>query len=619
MDSISSIQYLTTPFQRWYYQRNTQQVYSVFTVGAKYVIKDDQGKAVKFNSAQFDNLLFSSLQSIIYNNLVLAVNVFNTGTEVRLLDEIEFDKVVIHHQIGEKDSTDDDDITNVIHKIQETPLLCTNMANIPLWRLHVVNNEWVFFACDHLFYDGMSGRNFHDELLNAIQQQIAQSAQISPISSISPIPSEHKLYSSSDLLERIKSNPDVYSQRLIPYPMEYHIKCEPTWVTLVGTIASVTLPSNITTIASNISKMIGLLPKGHQFSHTDGVDQWYTLKTVKQTAENDQTTEIVEKVITPVVFRHGEFDSHIKILRIPSETITFIKNKILKKNSNNISISIFLAYILSISILPITMNESIGITAPTNTRSIAMEGVKDISPSGKALLTQLHPESPLPSSETYNTNMKFGCIIGSWASKYKSFLNHFEKLQLWNENPPKTLANRVEFLKNLLMNEPSSVINFSLLETINDDFKSAMGNPTSNRGGLFYGPGQLQVANNFASLHDVVKGTASGTHVDNTLEVSNLGAVRFQTNGENDKGNGFVAGIADMLFSQPATWGSYLNFNVVGLLEPQPNVPQKEIDCGVYGGLNIVFTANAFYTKDEFNSMVDLAQCFFDNINKIDQ
>jgi hypothetical protein len=52
-----------------------------------------------------------------------------------------------------------------------------------------------FFACDHLFYDGMSGRNFHDGLFSTIQHEIA---------GIFPISQEIKRMSPGEWLDKKK-------------------------------------------------------------------------------------------------------------------------------------------------------------------------------------------------------------------------------------------------------------------------------------------------------------------------------------------------------------------------------------------------------------------------------
>lgn len=106
--------------------------------------------------------LYHALTRMLYRYSALTTNVMPTNTNkigfnFVLVDTVQFGDVV--------EFIEDENLENpekILDSTYDTYFTYGN--NKPLWKLQIINKKFILFYCDHIIYDGTSGKNFHIEL-----------------------------------------------------------------------------------------------------------------------------------------------------------------------------------------------------------------------------------------------------------------------------------------------------------------------------------------------------------------------------------------------------------------------------------------------------------------------
>lgn len=125
---------------------------------------------VEYNEELTTEKVYHALTRMMYKYSALTMDLMPSSTskfghqfvvvdEVRLSDVVEFiqnDKLA--------------NVEEILEKYHKESLRYGK--NKPLWRLKVINGKYALFFCNHILYDGTSGKNFHIELSKEIANGI---------------------------------------------------------------------------------------------------------------------------------------------------------------------------------------------------------------------------------------------------------------------------------------------------------------------------------------------------------------------------------------------------------------------------------------------------------------
>ena len=115
-----------------------------------------------------NEVLYPAVKRLINSEPLLAVNVFNCESEspvIRRLTSIDLNQVTFHHN-----NLSLEDFSNKVLKNTALPYQDEKM---PLWRLHVLNNDReLVFMFDHAVLDGNAGALFHKKLLTSLNEEL---------------------------------------------------------------------------------------------------------------------------------------------------------------------------------------------------------------------------------------------------------------------------------------------------------------------------------------------------------------------------------------------------------------------------------------------------------------
>ncbi|KAI0461297.1 hypothetical protein LJB42_000963 [Komagataella kurtzmanii] len=141
------------PIEEYNYQRNVLKTYSCFIV------------ASKLSECVDKEVLLSRIQKLVASRKQLRLNVFKEdGTDDLYLQEISDWSVddVVEFKTG----------SDIVEEIGMAHRYCFVTAiNKPLWKLVVLNSQWLLLQCDHTLLDGNSAAFFHEELVCLLNNQ----------------------------------------------------------------------------------------------------------------------------------------------------------------------------------------------------------------------------------------------------------------------------------------------------------------------------------------------------------------------------------------------------------------------------------------------------------------
>ncbi|ODV97884.1 hypothetical protein PACTADRAFT_31304 [Pachysolen tannophilus NRRL Y-2460] len=149
-------------YEKFFYERRINDFYSNFFVSATYCNKT--GK-------DFKKLLIHAVKNLILKYPALYTNVhqdsdnldiyFKPVDSINLKNLIDFEN---YENLLDSDKNLNESIVYDIVKFK----FDYGQANLPLWKLKIINDYTVIFYCDHLLFDGTSGSNFHMKLLEEL-------------------------------------------------------------------------------------------------------------------------------------------------------------------------------------------------------------------------------------------------------------------------------------------------------------------------------------------------------------------------------------------------------------------------------------------------------------------
>ncbi|ANZ74873.1 BA75_02973T0 [Komagataella pastoris] len=141
------------PIEEYNYQRNILKTYSCFIV------------ASKLSECVDREALLSGIQKLMASRKQLRLNVFkDDGTNELYLQQISDCSVddVVEFKTG----------SDVVQELSMAHGYCfVTGINRPLWKLIVVNSQWLLLQCDHTLLDGNSAAFFHEELVCLLNNQ----------------------------------------------------------------------------------------------------------------------------------------------------------------------------------------------------------------------------------------------------------------------------------------------------------------------------------------------------------------------------------------------------------------------------------------------------------------
>lgn len=114
-------------------------------------------------------LVYHAVSLLCYKYSVFVTDVFpmentESGYGLGLVDEVRFGDVV--EFVKDESFTP----TKILDKYEHVKFKFSD--NKPLWKLIIINKKYALFFCDHVLFDGTSGKNFHIEFANIISQGI---------------------------------------------------------------------------------------------------------------------------------------------------------------------------------------------------------------------------------------------------------------------------------------------------------------------------------------------------------------------------------------------------------------------------------------------------------------
>lgn len=186
-------------------------------------------------------LVYHAVSLLCYKYSVFVTDVFpieNTefGYGLGLVDEVKFSDVV--EFINDETLTPNKILDNYIN----TKFKYSN--NKPLWKLTIINEKYALFFCDHVLFDGTSGKNFHTEFAKIIGQGIP------------PIAAQFFKGLDSVVFQKFEIDPKEYL--VLPSPTDL-IKYEGTRLSLIYRLILALAPKSI-------SNWIKYLFDGHKYA-----------------------------------------------------------------------------------------------------------------------------------------------------------------------------------------------------------------------------------------------------------------------------------------------------------------------------------------------------------------
>lgn len=144
--------------ERYFFWRTQLKYYSNYRI------------LVEYNEELTPEKIYHALTRMLYKYSALTMDLMpskknDLGYRFVLVDEVKLGDVV--------EFIDDDrfaSVQEILNSYHEVGF--SYGTNKPLWRLKVIQKKYILFFCDHILYDGTSGKNFHIELSKEIANGI---------------------------------------------------------------------------------------------------------------------------------------------------------------------------------------------------------------------------------------------------------------------------------------------------------------------------------------------------------------------------------------------------------------------------------------------------------------
>lgn len=145
--------------EKYFYWRTVNNFYTNYRILVEYSIDLTPEK------------LYYALSKLLYKHSPLTMdimpckNLSSLGYGFTILDNIKLNDIV--------EFINDTNLNNaekICDKFQYEHFIYG--TGKPLWRLKVINSKYILFYCDHILFDGTSGKNFHTKLSNELNHDI---------------------------------------------------------------------------------------------------------------------------------------------------------------------------------------------------------------------------------------------------------------------------------------------------------------------------------------------------------------------------------------------------------------------------------------------------------------
>lgn len=145
--------------EKYFYWRTNKNYYTNYRILVEYSIDLTPEK------------LYYALSKLLYKHSPLTMdimpckNLSSLGYGFTILENIKLNDIV--------EFINDDTLDNaeeICNKFQYEHFIYS--TGKPLWRLKVINSRYILFYCDHILFDGTSGKNFHIKLSNELNNEI---------------------------------------------------------------------------------------------------------------------------------------------------------------------------------------------------------------------------------------------------------------------------------------------------------------------------------------------------------------------------------------------------------------------------------------------------------------
>ncbi|CAI8495601.1 unnamed protein product [Pichia kudriavzevii] len=114
--------------------------------------------------------VFQALETMLYKYSPLTAGMLpnndeSLGYHISLISKVKYGDVVEFIT----DEALEGNVTGILDKYHSVHFNFDDCT--PLWKLKIINGKYALFFCDHAFFDGTSGKNFHIEFSNALAEQ----------------------------------------------------------------------------------------------------------------------------------------------------------------------------------------------------------------------------------------------------------------------------------------------------------------------------------------------------------------------------------------------------------------------------------------------------------------